>query len=332
MVFRKYKLADNAVSNLDAGISASTTTATVTLWEGLVFPSDNFIATLVQYNTTADPTSWINKTEKVLCTIRDTDTLTITRGFDGDTATTFDTWDFIYLNVVAAITEDIQDEVTSLWSRVTTNEGDIDDLEADKADKTNVLEKDNTTAYTPTSDYHPATKKFVEDQGLNINGLTTVTTIPDTAEIPFYNPVSGVNENITVENFTGSVWFIASDTIQQSADTERTSTWLATFTKFKEIEVSPLYIAGETARVTFDYKWTFWELDFRKNGVSQVVLWDTSTTSAYISYSTDISLTASDTISIWLRWSWWGSSASVKNFRIKYDEVSYSKTPTINLN
>lgn len=32
-----------------------------------------------------------------------------------------------------------------------------------KADKTNVLEKDNTTAYTPTLDYHPATKEYVDN-------------------------------------------------------------------------------------------------------------------------------------------------------------------------
>ena len=32
-----------------------------------------------------------------------------------------------------------------------------------KADKTNVLEKDGTTAFTPTADYHPATKKYVDE-------------------------------------------------------------------------------------------------------------------------------------------------------------------------
>lgn len=37
-----------------------------------------------------------------------------------------------------------------------------------KANKTNVLEKDNTTSFTPTTDYHPATKKFVDD---TISGL-----------------------------------------------------------------------------------------------------------------------------------------------------------------
>ena len=33
-----------------------------------------------------------------------------------------------------------------------------------KADKTNVLEKDNTTLYTPALEYHPATKKYVDDE------------------------------------------------------------------------------------------------------------------------------------------------------------------------
>lgn len=37
------------------------------------------------------------------------------------------------------------------------------ELDNKKALKTNVLEKDNTTAYTPTADYHPATKKYADD-------------------------------------------------------------------------------------------------------------------------------------------------------------------------
>lgn len=46
---------------------------------------------------------------------------------------------------------------------------EVDDELILKADKTNVLEKDNTTSYTPTSDYHPATKKYVDDlNGSNI--------------------------------------------------------------------------------------------------------------------------------------------------------------------
>ena len=48
-------------------------------------------------------------------------------------------------------------------------ESDVDEelkrLETDKADKDNVLELDNTTAYTPTADYHPCTKAYT-DSGL----------------------------------------------------------------------------------------------------------------------------------------------------------------------
>jgi len=36
---------------------------------------------------------------------------------------------------------------------------------SDKADKSNVLELDNTTSFTPDADYEPATKKYVDDNG-----------------------------------------------------------------------------------------------------------------------------------------------------------------------
>ena len=44
-------------------------------------------------------------------------------------------------------------------TQINTNTDDI----ALKADKTNVLELDNTDVYTPTLDYHPATKKYTDD-------------------------------------------------------------------------------------------------------------------------------------------------------------------------
>ncbi|MEP0367420.1 MAG: hypothetical protein ABJN36_12410 [Cyclobacteriaceae bacterium] len=43
------------------------------------------------------------------------------------------------------------------------NQQDLIDEFNLKADKNNVLELDNTAAYAPTDDYHPATKKFLED-------------------------------------------------------------------------------------------------------------------------------------------------------------------------
>jgi hypothetical protein len=38
-----------------------------------------------------------------------------------------------------------------------------DEMET-RALKSNVLALDNTTAFTPTADYHPATKKYVDDK------------------------------------------------------------------------------------------------------------------------------------------------------------------------
>lgn len=50
----------------------------------------------------------------------------------------------------------------------------------DVLDATNILFKNNTTTYTPTGDYNPATKKYVDDQVGNINTiLATLTTVSE---------------------------------------------------------------------------------------------------------------------------------------------------------
>tara|TARA_R110000850_G_scaffold240615_2_gene365146 strand:- start:346 stop:621 length:276 start_codon:yes stop_codon:yes gene_type:complete len=43
-----------------------------------------------------------------------------------------------------------------------------------KADKTNVLELDNTTAFTPNSDYEPATKKYVDDTSPTAGNMNSI--------------------------------------------------------------------------------------------------------------------------------------------------------------
>lgn len=50
-----------------------------------------------------------------------------------------------------------------------------------------VLTKTNTTPYTPTSDYHPATKRFVEDQISNID-------IPIPSSIPYVERLNDIDE------------------------------------------------------------------------------------------------------------------------------------------
>ncbi len=58
----------------------------------------------------------------------------------------------------------IEGNAATLAGRVTVNEGDISTLQIGKADKSNVLEKDNTTSFTPSADYQPSTKKYVDDE------------------------------------------------------------------------------------------------------------------------------------------------------------------------
>ena len=135
MAFENYNIADNAFSTLLTWISASDTTIELQAADGDKFPSSNFILTLVQYETTWDESTTLQQSEKVLCTSRTDDTLTVTRWFDWDTPLDFDSWDNVYLNVVARITEDIQDETVR--------------LETDKLDTStfNSSTRDNLTAY-----------------------------------------------------------------------------------------------------------------------------------------------------------------------------------------
>lgn len=53
----------------------------------------------------------------------------------------------------------------------------VDTLLDDKADELDVLTKTNTTVYTPTADYHPGTKKYIDDQD---ESYSTVTVTPNT--------------------------------------------------------------------------------------------------------------------------------------------------------
>lgn len=46
------------------------------------------------------------------------------------------------------------------------SKSEVDSKDASKADRSNVLERDNTDAYTPSLSYHPATLKTVNDGGI----------------------------------------------------------------------------------------------------------------------------------------------------------------------
>lgn len=116
MAFQKYNIENDVIAQFDVWIWASTTTINLKTWEGTQFPTSNAIIKFVQYNTPADPTSWVTKQESVLITNKSWDTLTVIRWFDWDTPTTFDADDYIYLTNHKKVIEDIQDEVTRLES------------------------------------------------------------------------------------------------------------------------------------------------------------------------------------------------------------------------
>ena len=63
------------------------------------------------------------------------------------------------------------------WGQIIND--NFDNLNNDKAEKTNVLELDNTTAFTPTSDYEPATKKYVDDNAWGGGSWDMLKTIYD---------------------------------------------------------------------------------------------------------------------------------------------------------
>lgn len=117
MVFENYAIKDNAYWLLNSSINASTTTITLQTWNGANFPTiwtKKSVLTIVQYNTVGVPSSWILKFEKILCTLRSWDILTVQRGYDWTTATTFNSWDSVFLNITSKVIEDIQNELVVL--------------------------------------------------------------------------------------------------------------------------------------------------------------------------------------------------------------------------
>jgi hypothetical protein len=89
------------------------------------------------------------------------------------------------------------------WGNITGTLSTQTDLQAaldSKADKSNVLELDNTSAFTPSADYEPATKKYVDD---NAGG-----TIPNAA----YNVVGGIKISRDSASSTTYISFDGTDT------------------------------------------------------------------------------------------------------------------------
>ena len=105
MAFIKFYVKDNVSAQLDGAINNTQTS--ITIKNGKNLPADgatNSVWTITKFNTNGS----INKQEKVLVTNKSGNTLTITRGYDGTTATTFDNDDYIFINVTAKVVQDLQ--------------------------------------------------------------------------------------------------------------------------------------------------------------------------------------------------------------------------------
>jgi ribosomal protein L18 len=95
------KFANNAFGTLNAGISSSDTSITLSSGQGARFPvlasGEYFYITLIDTS---------NNLEVVKCTARSTDVLTVTRAQDNTTARAFAIGDRVELRVTAAALED----------------------------------------------------------------------------------------------------------------------------------------------------------------------------------------------------------------------------------
>lgn len=162
----------------------------------------------------------------------------------------------------------------------------VTSLEADKAEKTNVLQLDNTTAYTPTADYHPATKAYVDSW-----------TYPIASET-----VQGIIEIAT--NTEVMTW----------TDTTRavTSSWISnkywnTFTPFLLAENTE-YTAASPLVVAWYWTNQFWD----QNLISYWYIW--------ISTADIVVLVTPGTSSVnWVSWSFFVP----KWYKFKVDSVSW---------
>ncbi len=218
-------------------------------------------------------------------------------------------------------------------TRVTNNQTVVD-LWANKADKSNVLELDNITPFTPSSAYEPATKDYVDN--FSLPDATEV--IKGKARLATSSEVMVRTDNTTIvtPSKLGYESITSSDTIQASANTERTNaSW--NWVKVKEFEIWAYRLWG-SCRLKWEAKWTdvswniHWLVAIRKNGT--VISAISPTTTWYLPYQWDVNCVEWDLIQIYISSESVNSAerpAFVRNVDLCYTEIQSSLIPTINL-
>lgn len=123
-----------------------------------------------------------------------------TKKYVDDIVSTISTLSFQVVTELPTV--DIQTNIIYLVPSTTSSEQNVYDeyiyinnawekIGSTAIDLSNYLAKDNTTAYTPTGDYNPATKQYVDSSVTNqatteetISGLKTFTTLPESSVVP----------------------------------------------------------------------------------------------------------------------------------------------------
>lgn len=98
---------------------------------------------------------------------------------------------------------DVPNKVTGRSNLGVYSTSEVDADLALKADKSNVLQLDNTATYTPSSNYHPATKKYVDDNSIIslFNGYTDLGDISGFDERTItLSPVVGTSNYMVIGN------------------------------------------------------------------------------------------------------------------------------------
>lgn len=146
---------------------------------------------------------------------------------------------------------------------VSAIESDISDIQSDKADKTNVLELNNTTPYTPTADYHPATKKWVEDQPYPQASTTTEGIIEQATTAEYITKTDTSKAPRIVDIWTympRTPWTTSSHISNAAYPSTSYSTNSNTFTTVDSFVATTWGVY----RVIFDIQWTGWNSAFHQ--------------------------------------------------------------------
>lgn len=145
MTYKKFQLANNAKGQLEVGISAVATEVILKSWQWDLFKANNgttdktYLWTLVKFDTDGVT---ILKNEIVEVTAKTGDTFTIVRSYGtcpwSDASTTqwttayaFDADDYFFMNNVAEVIEDIQDELTAFEAQTAQDFQNVDDEKLD---------------------------------------------------------------------------------------------------------------------------------------------------------------------------------------------------------